>query len=86
MDQITNTLTASLTDTLAAQKAAFAAAPCPSAAARREKLVKLEALLKRDQARIADAIAADFGRPSPPRRMPARIWPDGCGPGGARSA
>jgi coniferyl-aldehyde dehydrogenase len=75
MDQITNTLTASLTDTLAAQKAAFAAAPCPSAAARREKLVKLEALLKRDQARIADAIAADFGNRSRVETVMSEILP-----------
>jgi coniferyl-aldehyde dehydrogenase len=58
---------------LARQRAAFMASPRPTAEQRRENLRKLEALVKRHQVAIADAISADFGNRSRPETVMSEI-------------
>jgi coniferyl-aldehyde dehydrogenase len=69
--------TADLADTLAAiltrQRAAFMAAPRPTAERRRENLRKLEAMVKRHQDAITDAISADFGNRSKPETVLSEV-------------
>jgi len=62
-------------DILRRQRAAFEAAPPPSAAARTASLKRLEALLRTNQARILDAISADFGNRSPVESLMSEILP-----------
>jgi coniferyl-aldehyde dehydrogenase len=74
MDQnIPTTDTAGLAATLARQRAAFMAAPFPTAGQRRDNLKKLEAMVKRNQVAIADAISADFGNRSRPETVLSEI-------------
>ncbi len=60
---------------LARQRAAFAATPVPTADTRKASLLKLEAVLKREQGRIADAISADFGNRSRAETVLSEILP-----------
>ncbi len=60
---------------LARQRAAFAAAPPPTAVHRKASLLKLETLLRREQGRIADAISADFGNRSRAETVLSEILP-----------
>ena len=46
----------------AAQRAAFAREPWPSLAVRRDRLARLRAMVRADEARFVAAIDADFGR------------------------
>ena len=74
MDQNMPTFaSADLAGILARQRAAFMAGPFPTAEQRREKLKKLEAMVKRNQAAIADAISADFGNRSRPETVLSEI-------------
>ena len=57
-------VSARLAATLARQRTAFMAAPRPNAAQRQANLRKLDAMVKRNQDAIADAISADFGNRS----------------------
>jgi coniferyl-aldehyde dehydrogenase len=61
--------------TLNTQRAAFEAAPMPDAAARVAQLKTLEALLRHNQARILDAISADFGNRSRVESLMSEILP-----------
>ena len=69
----------SITDTLhallAAQRAAFAAAPRPTAAQRRADLRKLAGAVKKNQDVIADALGADFGNRARPETVLSEIAP-----------
>jgi coniferyl-aldehyde dehydrogenase len=58
------TVSARLAAILARQRAAFMAAPRPTADQRRAALAKLEGMVKRNQVAIVDAISADFGNRS----------------------
>jgi coniferyl-aldehyde dehydrogenase len=58
---------------LASQRAAFMAAPRPTAEQRRENLRKLEAMVKRHQDAITDAISADFGNRSKPETVLSEV-------------
>ena len=52
---------ATLPALFAAQRAAFAAEPYPSRGVRRDRLDRLASIIEENEARIVDAIAADFG-------------------------
>jgi coniferyl-aldehyde dehydrogenase len=76
MDQNVPTATAATVDLhalLARQRAAFMAGTFPSADQRRANLRKLEAMVKRNQVAIADAISADFGNRSRPETVLSEI-------------
>jgi coniferyl-aldehyde dehydrogenase len=73
MDQHIPSAAVDLQAILARQQAAFMAAPRPSAAQRRDTLLKLEAMVKRNQDAIADAISADFGNRSRPETVLSEI-------------
>jgi coniferyl-aldehyde dehydrogenase len=74
MDQHTQlSSTADLAGILARQRAAFMAAPRPTLEQRRANLSKLEAMVKRNQDAIADAISADFGNRSRPETVLSEV-------------
>ena len=74
MDQHTQlSATPDLAGLLARQRAAFMAAPRPTLEQRRASLAKLEAMVKRNQVAIADAISADFGNRSRPETVLSEI-------------
>jgi coniferyl-aldehyde dehydrogenase len=75
MDQNVNDLSAGLQALLARQRAAFMAVPFPDAAWRIERLTKLEAVVKQNQDRIADALQADFGSRSRAETALSEIMP-----------
>jgi coniferyl-aldehyde dehydrogenase len=60
---------------LGRQRAAFAASPMPTAQARIASLKKLETLVTDNQARILDAISADFGNRSRVESLMSEILP-----------
>jgi coniferyl-aldehyde dehydrogenase len=60
---------------LARQRAAFLAAPFPTAEERRANLQKLQETVHKNQDLIADAIAADFGNRSRPETILSEILP-----------
>jgi coniferyl-aldehyde dehydrogenase len=60
-------------DLLDRQRAAFNAAPRPSASERRERLARLDALLKANQTEIAAAVSADFGNRAVPETVFSEI-------------
>jgi coniferyl-aldehyde dehydrogenase len=75
MDQMMQTGAARLDAVLARQRAAFGAAPFPTAAQRQATLKRLENLVKASQGRIADAIGADFGNRSRAETILSEIMP-----------
>jgi coniferyl-aldehyde dehydrogenase len=69
----TNDLAETLEAILSRQRAAFMAAPRPTAEQRRENLRKLEAMVKRHQDAMTDAISADFGNRSKPETILSEV-------------
>jgi coniferyl-aldehyde dehydrogenase len=77
-DQMVNapeSLGASLTGILERQRAAFLAAPRPTAAERQADLRKIEHAITRNKASIADALIADFGSRAKPETVLSEIMP-----------
>jgi coniferyl-aldehyde dehydrogenase len=64
-----------LQDALDRQRRAFAAAPYPSAAQRKDRLRRIEQLLTQHREAIADAISADFGNRSRVETVLSEILP-----------
>lgn len=64
-----------LCTTFAAQRAAFAREPMPTAATRRAHLARLAAVIKDHQQAICEAIASDFGSRAPAETRLIEIFP-----------
>lgn len=77
-------LETTLQELLGRQRAAFMAAPFPTAAARQEDLRKLEGAIKKNQDLIADALTADFGNRARPETVLSEIIPSIAAAGFAR--